>query len=511
MENRPGLSIDEVANYVRRNGALLLVTNVTLTTAKQRPLYLQPGYRHIMVIDNGPLSPMFGPGAIAIHYSDATSLEWTVLRILEETKDCGDTRQVTLINPFDTTVDFPLHPKVFGKILRKYPQVCKFTGYRFHQPEFLRCRGRMYCLLACELMESPELYKGLRAFDGQLTLCHQTLSMRLLDILADPSVNVRCIELLYKPIEPISREYAYKCSRVQCGVFSIISSSLDRAIDLISEFMRDSQPGKILFGASILRDVNAQASLDRFFQRARLVPRLHSFGLRGLTTDEMTACSRIIANGMVHLKQCQRFMISVESITAPQAKMLTESLQTLPKLCSAEMNAKSRTENPAEQYNAFVASLKQLVRSKLCLSEVVVPTSILEDADRKMIAKLVKDNKFVRNYEPSIPLWHLMSGPAAFRPTQLFMALRGNVELIPEDYQDRLNRCEQSATAVACKVAPHVIDEDHDTLRENHDSDLRPHRGKRIVSSAVCVSDDEVAVMSSKAQSSRNVKRFRYC
>jgi len=432
------VSPDRLSALVRgQQPEYLLPTSVLVVAAVNRPIPPQAGYQQCIVLDNGPLSPCFGPRAVALHFNAAAALMWSLAMILKAARDTRDNKQVTLLSATDDPVDFPLDSADFRALLRDFPQVCKFSGFRFHNPEFLRCYGKMFCLLNCELVPNNELVHGLRIFNGQLTVCHKTLSLRLLDLLADPSVTMRCIELLHKPTEPISRLYAYKCSLLNCNTFSIISSTLDRSSDILQELVKgNAKPGHILVGASFHLDRHPERSMKRFFDLAKLVENLSGVGLRGLHTHQMDTCASIIATGMLPLKKTTRFMINAESVSPTQGKTLVDALQPLKKLCSVQFIAKDETtEDTPLQYQELTRSLDHLVRTHLSLSEVFVSPCIVKDADRTRLAGLVKDNEFVRNYDPSVSLSKLVYGRTVTSRTCLYMALRGSVNLMSEDYK----------------------------------------------------------------------------
>jgi len=48
---------------------------------------------------------------------------WSLIMILKAGNDARDTKQVTIINPLNDPVDFPLEASDFRYLLRSFPQV----------------------------------------------------------------------------------------------------------------------------------------------------------------------------------------------------------------------------------------------------------------------------------------------------------------------------------------------------------------------------------------------------
>jgi len=65
------VGLDRLGREVRDGVGRLIVlpTNVCVTAATQRPMPIQPGYRFHLGLDNGPLSPAFGPRAVTMHFN----------------------------------------------------------------------------------------------------------------------------------------------------------------------------------------------------------------------------------------------------------------------------------------------------------------------------------------------------------------------------------------------------------------------------------------------------------
>jgi len=171
------------------------------------------------------------------------------------------------------------------------------------------------------------------------------------------------------------------------------------------------------------QDANPLLSLARFFGTAVLLRTLTGVDLRGFDAHQMNRCARQIVNGMIPFKTCSRFMISAESLGVEQATLLIEACQTLPSLCSVQLIAKTELESTDEQYALFLQALLRLVRGNTAISEAFVSKCLLKEPDRAGIASLVKDNEFVRNLDPSIPLRQLLTDRVAARPNLLYMAL----------------------------------------------------------------------------------------